>query len=324
MALHACFSRLGVISIIGTWLTLATAQCLSSTQTGLSNYAACCSAAPTGRESVDGVEFLYECGRTAVGKTPPSTAETAGLCASACTKSPTCKAAGWDAADGRCFLSEDATRYTAQGLLFIEAVQKVSTPDCQAAIEQAIDRETQKCDTKIVGIEQRLGDQCSAEKNDLKTACDGKLAGLENEKDTAVQKYNSLLGDYSSCQDVKVRLEEKVDTLTRQLASCRAGDGGQENNSAKRSGCPTPDGKLVTVGSSTYAITCGRSYFSAYAKMKLVPKAPNFEACVSLCSAETACRGITYDERPEQQWCTLHYEIGAEEVSPSVVARRVD
>jgi hypothetical protein len=133
-----------------------------------------------------------------------------------------------------------------------------------------------------------------------------------------------LLGDYSSCQDARVRLEGKVDTLMSQLASYRAGNGGQEDDSAKRSGYPTPDGKLVTIGSSTYAITCGRSYFSAHSKMKLVPKAPNFEACVSLCSAETACRGITYDERPGQQWCTLHYEIGAEEVSPSVVARRIN
>jgi hypothetical protein len=182
MALHSSFARLGVISIISTWLTLATAQCRLSTQTGHSNYEACCSAAPAGPESIDGVEFLYECGRTAVGKSPPSTAETAGLCASACAKSPTCKAAGWDAADGRCFLSEDATRYTAPGLLFIEPVPKGSTPDCQVAINQAINRETQKCDAKIVDTEQQLGDQCSAEKRDLKTACDEKVAALETRK----------------------------------------------------------------------------------------------------------------------------------------------
>ncbi|KAL4919450.1 hypothetical protein BDW62DRAFT_178953 [Aspergillus aurantiobrunneus] len=324
MALQASFARLRVIFIVGTWFTLATAQCLSSTQTGLSSYAVCCSAAPTGPESVDGVEFLYECGRTAVGTIPPETAETAGHCASVCAKNPACRAAGWDAAGGSCFLSEDATRYPAQGWLFIEAAPKIPTPDCQAEIEQAIDRETQRCNTKTVDIEKRLGDQCLAEQDNLKTACDDKVAGLESQKDAAVQKYNSLLGGYNSCQHAMARLGEKVDALTSQLTSCRAGDGGQENDAGKQSGCPVRDGKLVTIGSSTYAITCGRSFFSAHEKMKLVPRAPNFEDCVSSCSDETACQGITYDERPHQQWCTLHYEIGAEEVSPSVVARRVD
>ncbi|KAF5865062.1 hypothetical protein ETB97_005303 [Aspergillus alliaceus] len=126
------------------------------------------------------------------------------------------------------------------------------------------------------------------------------------------------------CQNTVLHLEESVDTLTNQLIACRAGDGGKEGGLAKRSGCPTADGKKVTVGSSTYTITCSRSYVSGQDKKRLVPKVASFEDCVSLCSDETSCQGITYDERPGQQWCWVHYEIGVEEITSNVVARRLD